>query len=636
MAVPYQNKRSSVPGRVPTTSDIVVGELAINFADQVIYTNTGNSIVAVGLGNPGTVDHALTANTVVDAVQANITQVGTLTTLSSTGEVVIATANEHGGTGYAGILTATNTTAGATNPNKFLRLNTTGNLQVINSAYNATIMDLDDTGALKATSFTGDGSGLTGVVISGDQSVTTLATTQNGIGHNVALGDDTWIGDVNEPNTFRVTGQQDATEGGIIFGNANTERLYRSGTGPLTYTGNMSVGGTISGNGSGLTGVSVDLANVTGAGNIASVNLNGNSSEFLAGDGSFYAISTSSLANGTSNVVVAQDGPVTISSDGASNVLVINGATSQFNGPVGITGNLTVTGNLNYQNVQQLVVGDPLIFVGANNTSDLVELGFVGSYDNGTPLHTGFARDHTSGEWKLFDSLATEPSTTIDFANTTPANLSVGTIKGDGSLLTNITAGNVVGTVGTASTAYSVDSGNVVGLTAAIGSATAAVANVAYSVDSGNVVGLTAAIGSATAAAANVAYSVSAANVSGLTAVLANSSVAIANVAYSVDAGNVSGLTSVIANTLVANATYATSAGSATSATTAETVTANAQPNITSVGALTSLNVSGAVGLGSIGNVSILGGTPGQAITTDGSGGLSFASITIDLDQGTY
>jgi len=43
----------------------------------------------------------------------------------------------------------------------------------------------------------------------------------------------------------------------------------------------------------------------------------------------------------------------------------------------------------------------------------------------------------------------------------------------------------------------------------------------------------------------------------------------------------------------VANATYATSAGSATSATTAGTVTTNAQPNITSVGTLTSLAVTG-------------------------------------------
>jgi hypothetical protein len=50
--------------------------------------------------------------------------------------------------------------------------------------------------------------------------------------------------------------------------------------------------------------------------------------------------------------------------------------------------------------------------------------------------------------------------------------------------------------------------------------------------------------------------------------------------------------TTTVANLHVANATYATTAGSASSATTASTVTTAAQPNITSTGTLTTLNVS--------------------------------------------
>ncbi len=83
----------------------------------------------------------------------------------------------------------------------------------------------------------------------------------------------------------------------------------------------------------------------------------------------------------------------------------------------------------------------------------------------------------------------------------------------------------------------------------------------------------------------------------------------------------------------VANATYAVSAGSAGSATTAATVTTAAQPNITSVGTLTGLNVSGnanftgqLISLGSNGNVSITGGAAGQVLSTNGSGGLSWVS----------
>ena len=65
--------------------------------------------------------------------------------------------------------------------------------------------------------------------------------------------------------------------------------------------------------------------------------------------------------------------------------------------------------------------------------------------------------------------------------------------------------------------------------------------------------------------------------------------------------GNGSTLTSLTGANVtgtVANATYATSAGSATTATTAGTVTTAAQPNITSVGTLTGLAVSGNINVG--------------------------------------
>jgi hypothetical protein len=57
-------------------------------------------------------------------------------------------------------------------------------------------------------------------------------------------------------------------------------------------------------------------------------------------------------------------------------------------------------------------------------------------------------------------------------------------------------------------------------------------------------------------------------------------------------------------------------------------VTGNNQPNITSVGTLTSLTVSGVTELGIISNVHITGGSSGQVLTTDGTGNLSWASQT--------
>lgn len=79
----------------------------------------------------------------------------------------------------------------------------------------------------------------------------------------------------------------------------------------------------------------------------------------------------------------------------------------------------------------------------------------------------------------------------------------------------------------------------------------------------------------------------------------------IANVAYSVSAANISGT--------VANANYAAYAGN---------ITIAAQPNITSLGNLTSLRVVGNSNLGNIGNVKITGGVNGYYIQTDGTGNL--------------
>jgi mucin-19 len=50
MANIIKPKRSSVAGKVPTTSDIVNGEIAINSTDQKIYTNAGGTVTQVGAG----------------------------------------------------------------------------------------------------------------------------------------------------------------------------------------------------------------------------------------------------------------------------------------------------------------------------------------------------------------------------------------------------------------------------------------------------------------------------------------------------------------------------------------------------------------------------------------------------------
>jgi catechol 2,3-dioxygenase-like lactoylglutathione lyase family enzyme len=55
MALRIQHKRSSVPGKVPSPSDLKVGELAVNFPDRAIYTRDpdGNVVRLGGTGEAG-------------------------------------------------------------------------------------------------------------------------------------------------------------------------------------------------------------------------------------------------------------------------------------------------------------------------------------------------------------------------------------------------------------------------------------------------------------------------------------------------------------------------------------------------------------------------------------------------------
>ena len=96
---------------------------------NAVITTTGN-ITAGNLISNGQV--------VVTYTPATATGVG----------IIVSAANTQGGTGYADFLRATNTSTGATNPSKTFRLNSTGGIEVVNSAYNSLILSLTDTGGL--------------------------------------------------------------------------------------------------------------------------------------------------------------------------------------------------------------------------------------------------------------------------------------------------------------------------------------------------------------------------------------------------------------------------------------------------------------------------------------------------------
>jgi hypothetical protein len=94
-----------------------------------------------------------------------------------------------------------------------------------------------------------------------------------------------------------------------------------------------------------------------------------------------------------------------------------------------------------------------------------------------------------------------------------------------------------------------------------------------------------------------------------------------------VSAGNVAATGAQFSGNVTAGNVTATDSVTATSLT--GSITTAAQPNITSVGTLTGLQVAGNSVLGSNTNVSITGGTYGQVLATDGSGNLNWATVTV-------
>ena len=87
--------------------------------------------------------------------------------------------------------------------------------------------------------------GITGNVTAGNVTAGIIAATDNGNGTNFKVGDDIWIGDIDVANTLRLTGQQDGTQGYIVFGNTNQLTLGRSGSGALTYQGGFTAQGGV-------------------------------------------------------------------------------------------------------------------------------------------------------------------------------------------------------------------------------------------------------------------------------------------------------------------------------------------------------------------------------------------------------
>ena len=241
-----------------------------------------------------------------------------------------------------------------------------------------------------------------------------------------------YIGDA----VIAATGNVITVGGQTVITSTNSDTL--SLTGNIT-AGNVDTAGNVNG------------GNIITAGNISGAYIIGNGSQLTGLPASYgnadVAAYLPSYSGNLGGVLTTAAQP-NITSLGTLSTLTVTGP-SNHTGNIDVTGNINVTGNLNYDNVTDLVVGDPLIYIGANNTGNLFDLGMIVAWDDGVYQHGGWVRDASDGTWKLFGNVVEEPTTTVDFTNaiyqpmlagavTATGNISGNYILGNGSQLTGI------------------------------------------------------------------------------------------------------------------------------------------------------------------------------------------------------
>ena len=281
-----------------------------NIAVLNLTGSTSNILYGNGVFAPITVsgdaNYANYAGNVVNASQPNITSVGTLTSLTVSGNITP---------------TSNLTYSLGNNTNRFNDLYLSGNTIYLG----AQEISANSTGISFTGNLSGNATGLSNIPGGNVTGQVNYAATANAVaGANVS--------------------------GAVAYATTANAVAGANVSGAVAYatTANAVAGANVSGQvGYAAVANSVALANVSGAGNIASINLDGNVSNLLTGAGTFVAIpagggSTSNISNGTSNVNIATSGGnVTTSVGGTPNVFVVTTTGANITGTLNVTANTT-------------------------------------------------------------------------------------------------------------------------------------------------------------------------------------------------------------------------------------------------------------------------------------------------------
>jgi hypothetical protein len=109
-----------------------------------------------------------------------------------------------------------------------------------------------------------------------------------------------------------------------------------------------------------------------------------------------------------------------------------------------ISGNVDINGTLTTIDATNLAVNDSIIELARGNAADTLDIGFYGTYNDGTEKYTGLIRDQSdNGVYKLFTGLEEEPTTTVDTSNATFGLATLNSYLNSSALLSNSTVTNI-------------------------------------------------------------------------------------------------------------------------------------------------------------------------------------------------
>jgi len=620
------------------TANYFIGNL-YGTANLATYATTANSVAGGNVS--GQVANALVAGTVYTNAQPNITSTGSLTGLTVSNA-----------TGVVNFTTTANVTLGAV-----------GNLH-ISGGTNAYVLSTDGAGTLSWVAQSGGGS------------ISNISNGNSNVNIPSANGNVN-ISAVGNANVVVITGTGINVAGTLnATGNASLGNLVTSGSGgniananvisanTFTASGNITANNiNTTGSGGNIGNANVISANTfTASGNITAGNANlGNSvtANFFTGNGSLLTGITvsagNSIVNGNSNVVVASNANVTISSAGNANIVIVTGTGANINGYANITGNLVASnitagagsgGNITGGNVistNTFIALTSANFVAASN----VNLGAVGNVKitGGTSSYV-LSTDGTGNLSWIAGSSGSNISNgnsnvnipsangNINFSAVGNANVVVITgtganISGTANVTGNLVAGNITAGAGSGG---SITGGNLVSANYFTGTLTTnaqpnitSVGTLTTLSVTGNLVAGNITAGAGSGGSITGGNLVSANYFTGTLTTNAQPNITSVGTLTTLSVTGNGAFGNVNAGNLL-TANYSTAV-----------ITTAAQPNITSVGSLIGLTVSNATGvvnftttanvtLGAVANLHIAGGTNGYVLQTDGSGTLSWVA----------